>query len=153
MTPTNPFAMAVELHREALETSRQTLESGVSFQHALGEALINSIETQGEAQRRVLGMQYTTLRRMLTEIDDGTPGRMVDDEVLTTMDEQAAALYVEQQETVESLSAEVETGVETVETLTTDSVTALDDQLAVIATALEEVEAQAETALLELEDI
>lgn len=152
MTPTNPFAVAVELHRETLKTSRQTLESGISFQHALGEALVNSIETQGEAQRRVLGMQYTTLRRMLTEVDDGTPGRMVDDEVLTTMDEQAAALYTEQQETVESLRTEVETSVETVGSLTTDSVTALDDQLAVIAAALEELEAHAETALREFDE-
>lgn len=136
----NPFARAVEMQRGLIQESRQAVKTGINIQHMMGRSAVNSIERSGELQRDFLEWQYKHIRRAMKNSDEGLPGVKVPQDMLTTVDKQAAEIYGDQVEAFERLTSELEQSVETYEDATIESMDVIDDHLEDIITALEEVE-------------
>lgn len=135
-----PFAVAFDIQRDLLETGRQTVETGVDFQQELTESLVDGIESQREAQRRILGLQYVTLRRTLRRTDEETPGPAAAEEVLRDIDHQIADLQADQEEAFDTLIDTLEETGDALEEATMDSLDTVEEQLSALSVALEQLE-------------
>lgn len=141
-----PFGVALELQRELVDTGRQAAETGVDIQDALARSVVDSIESQREAQQRILGVQYMTLRRTIRRTDEELPGSTTTDDLLRDFDGQLANLQADQDEAIDTLVDTLEVTSDAVEGLALGSLGTAEEQLEALEATLEQLEAlEAET--------
>jgi hypothetical protein len=137
----SPFGLALDIQRDLLDTGRQSVEAGVELQRALTGTVLDGIESQREAQRRILGLQYVTVRRTIRRTDEETPGPMVTAALLRNLDEQLADLQADRDEAVDTLLDALEETSNTLEEGALDSVDTAEEQLAILTHTLAQLDA------------
>jgi DNA anti-recombination protein RmuC len=137
-----PFGLALDIQRDLLDTGRQSIETSVQLQQELSVSVLEGIESQRDLQRRVLGLQYGTLRRAVRRADEETPGPTTTEEFLRSLDSQLADLQNDQQEAFDRLIETLDETSDALETLTRDSADTADEQLAALTHALEQLDAR-----------
>jgi hypothetical protein len=138
-----PLGVALAAQRDLLAAGQETLETAVDFRRVATRSLLDGIESQREAQRRILGLQYVTLRRTIRRTDEETPGPAATEEILRDLDRQLADLQADQEAAIDTLVSTIEGTDDTVETLTLDSLDSLDtleEQLVGVESLLEELD-------------
>jgi len=140
---TTPVTTAFEMQRATIEQSQKALEQGVSFQKNVNEAVIDSLDTQESAQRRGVELSKTAFHSYLDAVEATMPGMAgTVDEVRQAVDEQYDFLLENHAEVFDNVESEMLEGVEAYDEMTEDYVTAVDEQVALLVEAHEELESQ-----------
>lgn len=140
-----------ELQRGTLEQGLQAAETGAGFQTSMGWSLVDGIERQTRAQRRMLALQHVAIHRVCNRIDEHTPGsNLATDAVREVVDEQFSQLYEMNDETFDTLEADLEHGVETCDGVSTELLDALSDQTELLLRAIEDAEVESLEAIEQL---
>jgi len=140
---TTPVTTAFEMQRATIEQSQKALEQSVSFQQNVNEAVIDSLDTQESAQRRGVELSKTAFHSYLDAVEATMPGMAgTVDEVRQAVDEQYDFLLENHAEVFDNVESEMLEGVEAYDEMTEDYVTAVDEQVALLVEAHEELESQ-----------
>lgn len=140
---TSPITATFELQREAIKQSQKALEQGIEFQQEFSKAVVDGLEGQEGAQRRVLEMQRDALFTTLDTLEENVPGTEgATEEIRATVDEQFDQLLENYEEAFEEVTAELGEGVESYDEFALDYLEAVDDQLDMVIDAHEDLEAQ-----------
>lgn len=145
---TSPITATFELQRQTIEQSQEALERGIEFQKDFNKALVDGLDGQEDAQRRVVELQREAILNTLETVETNVPGTEdATAEVRETVDEQFDQLLDNHEEAFENITAELEEGAETYENFVSEYLDALDDQLGMVIEAHEDLEEQSvETA-------
>jgi uncharacterized phage infection (PIP) family protein YhgE len=148
---TSPIAATFELQRQTIKQSQQALEQGIEFQRDFNRAVIDGLDGQEDAQRRVVELQREAILRTLDTVEANVPGAedaMV--EVRETVDEQFTQLLDDHEEAFENITAGIEDGTTTYDEFTSEYLNALNDQLEMVIDAHEDLESQSAEAAEEV---
>jgi len=149
----SPITATFELQRQTIEQSQQALERGIEFQRNFNSALVDGLDGQEDAQRRVVELQREAILNILETVEENVPG--ADDateEVRATVDEQFDRLLENHGEAFESIAAGMEEGSESYDEFASEYLDALDDQLGMVIDAHDELETQSVEAAEEITD-
>lgn len=150
---TSPITATFELQRQTIEQSQEALEQGIEFQKDLNEAVVDGLDGQEDAQRRVVELQREAVLNTLEAVEANVPGS--EDamaEVRDTVDEQFAQLLENHEEAFESIAAGIEDSTNTYDEFASEYLAALNDQLGTVIDAHEDLEAQSVEAAEEVTD-
>lgn len=140
---TSPITATFELQREAIKQSQEALEQGIEFQQEFSKAVVDGLEGQEGAQRRVLEMQRDALFTTLDTLEENVPGTEgATEEIRETVDEQFDQLLENYEEAFEEVTSELGEGVESYDEFALDYLEAVDDQLEMVIGAHEDLESQ-----------
>jgi DNA repair exonuclease SbcCD ATPase subunit len=150
---TSPVTTVFELQRASIEQSQQALEQSVAFQQNVGQAFVDSLDSQESAQRRGVELSQTLVHNYLDTVESTIPGAAGSvDELRSAVDEQVEFLLENHEEAFEAFEGEFAEGVEAYDELTDDYIAALDEQVSLLVEAHEELETQSVEAVEQMAD-
>ena len=155
---TSPITATFELQRQTIKQSQEALEQGIEFQKDFNQAMVDGLDGQEDAQRRVVELQREALLNTLETVETNIPGAEdATAEVRSTVDEQFDMLLENHEEAFENIASGIEDGTQTYDEFVADYLDALDDQLEMVIDAHEDLESQsveaAEGITEQLEDL
>lgn len=140
---TSPITATFELQRQTIEQSQEALEQGIEFQKDFNQAMVNGLDGQEDAQRRVVELQREALLNTLETVETNIPGAEdATAEVRSTVDEQFDMLLENHEEAFENIASGIEDGTQSYDEFVADYLDALDDQLEMVIDAHEDLESQ-----------
>ncbi|WP_436902067.1 hypothetical protein [Halovenus halobia] len=140
---TSPITATFELQRQTIKQSQEALEQGIEFQKDFNQAMVDGLDGQEDAQRRVVELQREALLNTLETVETNIPGAEdATAEVRSTVDEQFDMLLDNHEEAFESIASGIEDGSQTYDEFVADYLDALDDQLEMVIDAHEDLESQ-----------
>jgi len=145
---TTPVTATFEMQRTAIKQSQQAVEQSMAFQQNVGQAFLDSLDTQESAQRRGVELGQQAIHGYLDAVESTVPGVAgTVDEVRDAVDEQFEFLLENHAEAFESLESELGEGIDAYDELTTDYVEAMSEQIEMVLEANEEFEGQSVEAV------
>jgi gas vesicle protein len=140
---TSPVETTFELQRRSIEQSQQAIEQTVDLPQRVGEAAVDSLDSQESVQRSVVELQQQTLNSLLDAVEEGFPGAETPTEdVREVIDDQYTAFLDNHEEFFVNLEESLEEGVDAYDDLSEESVEAIDEFVDALMEAQEELEDQ-----------
>ena len=140
---TTPVSTTFEMQRAAIKQSQQAMEQTMEFQQNVGQAFLDSLDTQESAQRRGVELGQQAIHGYLDTVENTVPGMAgTVDELRATVDEQYDFLLENHAEVFDNVESEMLEGVEAYDEMTEDYVAAVDEQVGMLVEAHEELEDQ-----------
>jgi len=150
---TTPVSTTFEMQRAAIEQSQQAFEQSVEFQQNVGQAFLDSLDTQESAQRRGVELSQQAIHSYLDAVENTVPGVAgTVEEVRNAVDEQFEFLLENHAEVFESLGTELDEGIDAYDDLTGDYVAAVEEQIEMVLDAHEDLEGQSVEAVEQVEE-
>lgn len=146
----DPVRTAFDVQRRTIEGSRRLVAESVRYQRAFNEAVVDSLDAADESQRRSLELTRRGVHTYLDAVDAAVPGSA---EAVTatreTVDDQFDTLEATRREAFDTVGAPLEGGVDASGAALGESLQVLNEQVAALLEAHEDVE---ETTVRALED-
>jgi methyl-accepting chemotaxis protein len=140
---TTPVTTAFQMKRQSIEQSQKVFEQGVAFQKNVTDAVVDSLDSQESAQRRGVELAQTAFHSYLDTVEATVPGvAPTVGEVRAAVDEQYEFLLENHAETFENVEAELVEQTDAYDELTEDVLTAMNEQVALLVDAHEDLESQ-----------
>lgn len=149
---TDPVERTFELQRRSIEQSQEALERTLTLPARVGEAALDSLDSQESVQRDVVELQQEAIRSFLDAVEETFPGaetstrdlrETVDDQYDTVLESHAAFF--------ENLSSSLEEGVDAYDELSDETLVALEDLVDSLVDAQAELEDQSIEATEQVE--
>ncbi len=140
---TSPITATFELQRQTIKQSQEALEQGIEFQKDFNQAMVDGLDGQEDAQKRVVELQREALLNTLETVETNIPGAEdATAEVRSTVEEQFDMLLENHEEAFETITSGIEDSTQTYDEFVADYLDALDDQLEMVIDAHEDLESQ-----------
>jgi len=150
---TTPVSTTFEMQRAAIKQSQQAMEQTMEFQQNVGQAFLDSLDSQESAQRRGVELGQQAIHSYLDTVENTVPGMAgTVDELRNAIDEQFEFLLENHAEVFENLGTELDEGMGAYDDLTADYVTAMDEQIEMVLDAHEDLEGQSLEAVEQVEE-
>ncbi len=149
---TNPVETTFELQRRSIEQSQEAIEQTITFPARVGEATIDSLDSQESVQRDVVELQQEAVLSLLDAVEETFPGVGTStDDARDVVDDQYESLLDTHAEFFENLTNSLEEGVDAYDEVGDETVEALDELADALLEAQEELEDQSLEATEQLE--
>jgi len=149
---TDPIEATFDLQRRSIEQSRVALERTLTLPTQVGEAALESLDSQERVQRDAVELQHEAVTSLLDAIDEMFPGAESSTAgVRDSVDGQYETLLENHAALFETLRERLDEGVDTYDDLSEESVETLDELVDSLADAQAELEEQSLEATEELE--
>lgn len=149
---TTPIETTFELQRRTLTGSQQAIENGIDLQKQIAGATIDALDAHESTQRRAVELLQKSVHRTLDAAEALPGGEGTTDDVREVVDEQYEELFAAHEEAFEAITTELEAGVDAYDDLSAEYLETLDEQLALLAQAHEELESQSITATEQVDE-
>ncbi len=143
MDYTSPITTTFEMQRATIEQGHRALKQGMEAQRSMNRAMVDSMDSQESAQRRLVELSRTLTESYLDAVESTMPGMGgTVEEMRTALDDQYEFLLENHAEAFDSMEVEMGEGADAYEELTDDYMGAVDEQIEMIVEAHEELEDQ-----------
>jgi len=150
---TNPVATTFELQRRSIEQGQEALEQTLTFPTRVGDAAVDSLDSQESVQRNVVAFQQDAIHSLLDTVEETFPGAETStNDVREVVDDQYDSVLEAHAELFENLSTSLEEGIEAYDDLSAETVEALEEALEELVDAQEELEEQSVEATEQVEE-
>jgi len=150
---TNPVETTFELQRRSIEQSQEALEQTITLPARVGEAAIDSLNSQESVQQNVVETQQEAIHSFLDAVEETFPGvETSTGEVREVVDDQYDSVLEAHAAFFENLSNSLDEGVEAVDELSEETVEALEDLVDSLVEAQGELEDQSLEATEQVEE-
>ena len=150
---TNPVETTFELQRRSIEQSQEALEQTITFPTRVGEAAVDSLDSQESVQRNAVEFQQEAIHSLLDAVEETFPGvETSTEDVREVVDDQYGSVLEAHAELFENLSNSLDEGVGAYDELSEETVEAIDDLADSLVEAQEELEGQSVEATEQIEE-
>jgi uncharacterized phage infection (PIP) family protein YhgE len=150
---TNPVETTFELQRRSIEQSQEALEQTITLPTRVGEAALDSLDSQESVQRNVVETQQEAIHSFLDAIEETFPGvETSTEDVREVVDDQYDSVLEAHAGFFENLSNSLDEGFDAVDELSEETIEALDDLVDSLVEAQEELEDQSLEATEQAEE-
>ncbi len=140
---TNPVETTFELQRRSIEQGQEALQQTITFPTRIGEAAVDSLESQESVQRNLVELQQDALHSVLDALEETFPGvETSTEDVREVVDGQYDALLDNHAEFFENLENSITEGFDAYEELSEETLEAIEDLIDSLMEAQEELEEQ-----------
>jgi len=140
---TTPVTTAFQMQRQSIEQSQKVFEQGVAFQKNVTDAVVDSPTARSRPSAAASKLAQTAFHSYLDTVEATVPGvAPTVGEVRAAVDEQYEFLLENHAETFENVEAELVEQTDAYDELTEDVLTAMNEQVALLVDAHEDLESQ-----------
>jgi len=140
---TSPLETTFELQRKSLEQGQQALEQTIDFPNRIGEATVDSLDSQESVQRSIVELQQETFHSVLDALEEGIPGvETPTEDVRELVDDQYDAFFENHEELFANLETSLEESLDAYDEMSEESIEALEELVDALVEAQEELEDQ-----------